>query len=43
LRIFRPSFIAKSPIRKVGHFYIDFIKHLVTPNEMDLKIFNATN
>jgi ligand-binding SRPBCC domain-containing protein len=44
LRTFRHSFIVKSSIEKVWHFYTD-VKHLetITPKEIDLKIVNTTN
>jgi ligand-binding SRPBCC domain-containing protein len=44
LRTFRQSFIVKSPIEKVWHFYTD-IKHLeiITPKEIELKIISTTH
>jgi ligand-binding SRPBCC domain-containing protein len=44
LRTFRQSFIVKSPIEKVWHFYTD-VKHLeiITPKEIELKIISTTN
>jgi ligand-binding SRPBCC domain-containing protein len=44
LRTFRQSFIVKSPIEKVWHFYTD-AKHLeiITPKEIELKIISTTN
>jgi ligand-binding SRPBCC domain-containing protein len=44
LRTFRHSFIVKSPIGKVWHFYTN-VKHLeiITPKEMDLRIINTTS
>jgi ligand-binding SRPBCC domain-containing protein len=38
MRTFRHSFIVKSPIERVWHFYTD-IKHLeiITPKEIELK------
>jgi ligand-binding SRPBCC domain-containing protein len=44
LRTFRQSFIVKSPIEKVWHFYTD-VKHLeiVTPKEIDLKVISTTH
>jgi ligand-binding SRPBCC domain-containing protein len=44
LRTFRKSFIVKSPIETVWHFYTD-IKHLeiITPKEIELKIISTTN
>jgi ligand-binding SRPBCC domain-containing protein len=44
LRTFRQSFIIKSPIEKVWHFYTD-AKHLeiITPKEIELKIISTTN
>jgi ligand-binding SRPBCC domain-containing protein len=44
LRTFRKSFIVKSPIERVWHFYTD-IKHLeiITPKEIELKIISTTN
>jgi ligand-binding SRPBCC domain-containing protein len=44
LRTFRHSFIVKSPIEKVWHFYTD-VRHLetITPKEMELKIVNTTS
>jgi ligand-binding SRPBCC domain-containing protein len=44
LRTFRQSFIVKSPIEKVWHFYTD-VKHLeiITPKEIELKIITTTN
>jgi ligand-binding SRPBCC domain-containing protein len=44
LRTFRKSFIVKSPVERVWHFYTD-IKHLeiITPKEIELKIISTTN
>jgi ligand-binding SRPBCC domain-containing protein len=44
MRTFRHSFIVKSPIERVWHFYTD-IKHLeiITPKEIELKIISTTN
>ena len=44
MRTFRHSFIVKSPIEKVWHFYTD-VRHLetITPKEMELKIVNTTS
>jgi ligand-binding SRPBCC domain-containing protein len=44
LRTFRQSFIVKSPIEKVWHFYTD-VKHLetITPKEIELKIISTTH
>jgi len=44
LHIFRHSFIVKSPIERVWHFYTD-VMHLeiITPKQIDLKIINATS
>ena len=44
LHIFIHSFIVKSTIERVWHFYTD-IKHLeiITPKQIDLKITNATS
>ena len=44
MRTFRHSFIVKSPIGKVWHFYTN-VKHLeiITPKEMDLRIINTTS
>jgi ligand-binding SRPBCC domain-containing protein len=39
MRTFRQSFIVKSPIETVWHFYTD-VRHLetITPKEIELKI-----
>ena len=44
MRTLRQSFIAKSPIERVWHFYTD-VKHLetITPKEIELKIISTTN
>jgi ligand-binding SRPBCC domain-containing protein len=44
LRTFRQSFIVKSPIEKVWHFYTD-VKHLetITPKEIELKVISTTH
>ena len=44
MRTFRKTFIVKSPIETVWHFYTD-IKHLeiITPKEIELKIISTTN
>jgi ligand-binding SRPBCC domain-containing protein len=44
LHIFRHSFIVKSPIERVWHFYTD-VKHLeiITSKQIDLKITNTTS
>ena len=44
MRTFRKSFIVKSPVERVWHFYTD-IKHLeiITPKEIELKIISTTN
>lgn len=44
MRTFKQSFIVKSPIEKVWHFYTD-AKHLeiITPKEIELKIISTTN
>jgi ligand-binding SRPBCC domain-containing protein len=44
LRTFRQSFIVKSPIEKVWHFYTD-VKHLetTTPKEIELKVISTTH
>jgi ligand-binding SRPBCC domain-containing protein len=44
MRTFRQSFVVKSPIERVWHFYTD-VKHLetITPKEMDLEIFDTTS
>jgi ligand-binding SRPBCC domain-containing protein len=44
LRTFRQSFIVKSPLEKVWHFYTD-VSHLetITPKEIELKIISTTN
>jgi ligand-binding SRPBCC domain-containing protein len=44
LRKFRHSFVVKSPIERVWHFYTD-VKHLeiITPKEIELKIIRTTH
>jgi ligand-binding SRPBCC domain-containing protein len=44
LQTFRQSFIVKSPIEKVWHFYTD-VKHLetITPKEIELKVISTTH
>jgi ligand-binding SRPBCC domain-containing protein len=44
LQTFRQSFIVKSPLEKVWHFYTD-AKHLeiITPKEIELKIISTTS
>jgi ligand-binding SRPBCC domain-containing protein len=44
MRTFRQSFIVKSPIERVWHFYTD-VRHLetITPQEIELKITSSTN
>lgn len=44
MRTFRQSFIIKSPIEKVWHFYTD-VKHLetITPKEIELKVISTTH
>lgn len=44
MRTFRQSFIVKSPIEKVWHFYTD-VKHLetITPKEIELKVISTTH
>jgi ligand-binding SRPBCC domain-containing protein len=44
LRTFRQSFIVKSPIEKVWHFYTD-VKHLeiITPKGIELKIISTAH
>lgn len=44
MRKFRHSFVVKSPIERVWHFYTD-VKHLeiITPKEIELKIIRTTH
>lgn len=44
MRTYRQSFIVKSPIEKVWHFYTD-VKHLetITPKEIELKVISTTH
>ena len=44
MRTFRQSFIVKSPIERVWHFYTD-VRHLeiITPKEIELKVISTTH